>query len=129
MKGSPIALRFKALKTFLACLYSVSHSFRLQNVVFLPVYVHLKSGEVSIFPPTWENLPELSNQTRSLWNTQPFKSFVLSISDLAAPQLHDICRCSVMVLSIREVTGGSGRAVFWPFAEMGVCIVLSDAWM
>ena len=108
MKGSPIALRFKALKTFLACLYSVSHSFRLQNVVFLPVYVHLKSGEVSIFPPTWENLPELSNQTRSLWNTQPFKSFVLSI---------------------REVTGGSGRAVFWPFAEMGVCIVLSDAWM
>lgn len=74
MERPPGALRFifKPAKTSVACLYPLaSYSYWLQKVVFLPADAHLRrKGEVTAFPPTREDLPELDikNCIEAFWN-------------------------------------------------------------
>lgn len=88
MKCPPGALRFilRPVKTSGARLHAQSHILvDFKNAISLPAHARLRRGEVTVSPPTREDWPELSTETASFWNTQSFKTFVLTLSHSAVP--------------------------------------------
>lgn len=70
---------------------------------------------------------KLSSQSASLWNTQPLKAFVLSVSDCQHRDFMTFADVALPVLSIRE-TAASGPAALWlqPHFEIAVAFALCD---